>query len=93
MDSLLGIISAGIPLLMLVPLSFLTSRTRWDTHNAIIGTSCLSWWTTMGLTSRAVHVLYHDGRCHPDHQGAQVMSCGCVCILMYRCRWDDRDLT
>jgi diacylglycerol diphosphate phosphatase/phosphatidate phosphatase len=35
--SLLAFISAGIPLLVLVPISTLIARNKWDVHNSVIG--------------------------------------------------------
>ena len=42
LDSLLAFISAGIPLLVLMPVSLIAARSKWDAHNAVIGEQHLS---------------------------------------------------
>lgn len=48
---LLAFVSVGVPLLVLLPMSSFISKTRWDIHNAVIGTlpACSCSLLTSGL--------------------------------------------
>ncbi|KAK1922989.1 phospholipid metabolism-related protein [Papiliotrema laurentii] len=59
---LLGIISAGIPLAILVPLSLFIGKSRWDTHNAVIG--LFMSYTMTGVVTQIIKMSV--GRPRPD---------------------------
>lgn len=43
-DSSLAIISFGVPLAFLLPISSFVARNAWDVHNAVAGESFTVWW-------------------------------------------------
>ncbi|ORY29641.1 phospholipid metabolism-related protein [Naematelia encephala] len=60
--TLLGIISAGIPLLVLLPISILVARNPWDVHNSVIG--LFMSYTMTGVVTQIVKMMV--GRPRPD---------------------------
>ncbi|CAD6580549.1 MAG: hypothetical protein TREMPRED_002775 [Tremellales sp. Tagirdzhanova-0007] len=59
---LLAIVSVGIPLVVLLPLSSLVSRNRWDVHNSVLG--LFMSYTMAGVVTQIVKMTV--GRPRPD---------------------------
>lgn len=54
MSSLLGFVSAGIPFLVMLPISTLVAKNKWDVHNSILG--LFMSYTMTGVVTQVIKV-------------------------------------
>lgn len=58
LHSLLAVISVGIPSLVILPISTLVARSKWDIHNAFIG--LFMSYTVTGVVTQLIKVSFHS---------------------------------